>query len=74
VNIGTEAGSDDVAPTIGDNCYIAPGAKLFGAIVLGDNVVVGANAVVNRSYPEGNCTLGGVPARVISKKKLISDN
>ncbi|MNL68290.1 putative lipopolysaccharide biosynthesis O-acetyl transferase WbbJ [compost metagenome] len=55
-------------PVIGDNCYIGPGAKLFGAIRLGDNIAIGANAVVNRGFPDGNCTLGGIPAKVISDK------
>ena len=68
VNIGTQAGKGNQAPVIGDNCYIAPGAKLFGNIILGDNIVVGANAVVNKSFPEGNATIAGVPARVISEK------
>jgi serine O-acetyltransferase len=68
VNIGTLAGKSHDAPTIGDNCYIGPGAKLFGPIVLGDNVVVGANAVVNKSFPEGNVTIGGIPARMLSDK------
>ena len=64
VNIG-EGGPDALAPQIGDNCYLGPGAKLFGGIVLGDNVKVGANAVVNKSFPEGNCTLVGVPAHAV---------
>jgi len=68
VNIGTEAGKSNEAPNIGDNCYIAPGAKIFGKINLGHNMVIGANAVVNKSFPEGNVTIGGVPAKVISKK------
>lgn len=68
VNIGTEAGKSSAAPHIGDNCYIGPGAKLFGEILIGPNSVIGANAVVNKSFPEGNQTLGGVPAKVISKK------
>jgi serine O-acetyltransferase len=68
VNIGTEAGKDDAAPTIGDNCYIAPGAKIFGSIQIGPNTVIGANAVVNKSFPEGGQTIGGVPAKVISSK------
>lgn len=68
VNIGTEAGFNDVAPKIGSNCYIAPGAKLYGDIVLGDNTIVGANAVVNQSFPEGNCTIAGVPAKVVSNR------
>lgn len=66
VNIGTQAGSSSSAPTIGDNCYIGPGAKIFGEIVIGPSTVIGANAVVNKSFPEGNQTLGGVPANRIS--------
>jgi serine O-acetyltransferase len=68
VNIGTEAGQADSAPRIGDNCYIGPGAKIFGPISIGSNSVIGANAVVNKSFPEGSQTLGGVPASVISNK------
>ncbi|EJG1636725.1 serine acetyltransferase [Vibrio alginolyticus] len=68
VNIGTMAGKSGCAPKIGDNCYIGPGAKLFGDIELGNNIAIGANAVVNKSFPEGNVTIGGVPARVISQK------
>lgn len=68
VNIGTEAGKSDAAPIIGDNCYISPGAKIFGPIEIGPGTVIGANAVVNKSFPEGNQTLGGIPAKVISDK------
>lgn len=56
------------APTLGDNVYIGPGAKLYGAITIGNNTAIGANAVVNTSFPEGDCTIGGVPARKISDK------
>ena len=68
VNIGTEAGKSDSAPNIGDNCYIGPGAKIFGPIEIGSGSVIGANAVVNKSFPAGNQTLGGIPANVISTK------
>jgi serine O-acetyltransferase len=67
-NIGTTAGKSADAPRIGDNVYIGPGAKIFGDIDIGPNTVIGANAVVNKSFPEGNCTLGGIPAKVISRK------
>lgn len=67
-NIGTEAGKSNDAPTIGNNCYIGPGAKIFGNISLGDNVVVGANAVVNKSFEHNDITIGGVPAKVLSNK------
>jgi serine O-acetyltransferase len=68
VNIGTEAGKSDAAPQIGDNCYIGPGAKIFGPIEIGPSSVIGANAVVNKNFPEGNQTIAGVPASVISGK------
>lgn len=69
VNIGSAWAHDEAgAPKLGNRVYIGPGAKLFGPIVIGDGVVIGANAVVNRSFPEGNCTIGGIPATKISDK------
>lgn len=60
------------APMVGDNAYIGPGAKLYGAIVLGDFVRIGANAVVGRSFPEGHVTLVGAPARPTAKPDYAS--
>lgn len=39
-------------PTIGDDVYLAPGAKLIGKIRIGSNVKIGANAVVYRDIPD----------------------
>jgi serine O-acetyltransferase len=52
------------APTLGDNVYVGPGAKLYGGIRLGNRVSVGANAVVNRSFGDG-AIIAGVPAAVV---------
>lgn len=51
------------APVIGDNVYIAPGAKIFGAINIGNNVSIGANSVVTKDVPD-NVTVMGIPAKV----------
>lgn len=67
VNIGTQMGENGKAPTVGDNCFIVPGAKLFGNIKIGDNVAIGANAVVNKDFGD-NVTIAGVPAKVVSEK------
>lgn len=39
-------------PVIGDNVYIASGAKIFGKIKVGNNVKIGANAVVYKDIPD----------------------
>ncbi len=65
VNIGTAAGYSDEAPTIGNNCYIGPGVKIFGNIRIANNTAIGANAVVNKSFLQENTMIAGVPARVI---------
>ena len=67
VNIGTSGGSKQ-APVIGDNVYIGPGAKIFGPIRIEDGIVIGANAVVNKSFLEKNITIAGIPAKKISNK------
>lgn len=68
VNIGTAAGTQNAAPVLGDNCYIGPGAKLFGGIRVADGVAIAAQAVVNKSCEQPEVTLGGVPAKVIANR------
>ncbi|MGE5484475.1 MAG: serine O-acetyltransferase [Ignavibacteriales bacterium] len=53
-------------PTIGKNVVISAGAKVLGAITIGDNSRVGAGAVVVKPVPEG-CTVVGVPGRIVAK-------
>lgn len=55
---------DGKVPKIGRNCLIGANSVLVGSIVLGDNVKVGAGAVVVQNVPS-NCTVVGVPAKVI---------
>ena len=64
VNIGQNLNNGDV-PTIGNNMWIGPGAKIFGKIVLASNITIGANSVVNKSFLEENITIAGIPARKI---------
>lgn len=66
VNIGASGGASNV-PIIGDNVYIGPGAILFGAITISDNITIGANSTVNKSFLEPNCTIAGSPAKVINE-------
>jgi serine O-acetyltransferase len=72
VTIGANAGNAK-SPTIGMNCYIGPGAKIFGDITIADNVVIGANCVVNKSIKESNIAVAGVPARKVKDFFDIED-
>ena len=55
-------------PTIGNNVIIGCGAKLLGNINIGDNVRIGANAVVLIDVKD-NTTAVGIPAKIINKTK-----
>jgi serine O-acetyltransferase len=67
VNIGGGHDGTGKTPQIGNNCYIAPGAKIFGGIILGDRTQIGANAVVNKSFLDEGNVLVGIPAKSIKK-------
>lgn len=58
---------DEQAPVIGNDVYLGPGAKLYGAIRVGDGAAVGANAVVTTDVP-ADAVVAGIPARVISSR------
>lgn len=49
------------APVIGNNVTITCGAKVLGPITIGDNSIIGANAVVIKDVEPG-AVMGGVPA------------
>ena len=49
---------------VGRNVWLGEGCCILPGVVLGDNVIVGANAVVTHSFPD-NSVVAGVPARII---------
>lgn len=51
--------------TIGRSCWIGFGAVILPGVTLGDHTIVGANAVVNRSFPKGYVVIAGAPARQV---------
>jgi serine O-acetyltransferase len=60
-------------PSIGDNVTIGSGAKVLGGIVIGNNVSIGANAVVTKDLPD-NVIAVGVPAKIIGNVTLENRN
>ncbi len=53
-------------PTIGDRVVIGTGAKVLGAITIGDDSRIGANAVVVKSVP-ANSVVVGVPGQIVQR-------
>ena len=60
-NRGPKAG----VAIIGNEVYIGPGVKIVGAVYIGNNVAIGANAVVTRDVPD-NAVVAGIPAKILS--------
>ena len=58
------------APSIGDFVFIGPGAKLIGSHRIGNNAIIGANAVITTDIPD-NSVVVGIPGMVISRKGNI---
>lgn len=56
-------------PTIGNNVVIGSGAKVLGPFTVGDNSKIAANAVVLSEVPP-NCTVVGVPGRIVKRNNV----
>lgn len=58
-------------PTIGDNVFCGCGSCVLGPIKIGNNVTIGANAVVVKDIPD-NCVVVGNPAVVVKRNEEYS--
>jgi len=67
ITIGGKSGEKNV-PVIGDNVYIGAGSRVLGDVYIGNDVIIAPNAVVISNVEAGS-VVGGVPARVIKRKK-----
>ena len=66
---------------ISNDCWIGMNSVILPGVVLGPHTIVGAGAVVTKSFPKGFCVLAGVPAKIIknldkeiSNKKRDDEN
>jgi acetyltransferase-like isoleucine patch superfamily enzyme len=57
---------------IGRNCFIAVGAIILPGITIGDQVIVGAGAVVSKNVPS-NVIVAGNPAKIIRKQIQMNE-
>ena len=68
VTLGLKRTNERGAPRIGNRVDIGAGAKLLGPVTIGDDAVIGANAVVLRDVPPGALAVG-IPARIVTREK-----
>src|ERR1700735_5530600 len=68
VTVGLRHRNRRGSPVVGNRVDIGAGAKLLGPIRIGDDVAIGANAVVLTDVPSNSIAVG-VPARIIPRKK-----
>lgn len=66
VTIGqTNRGARQGVPTVGDNVFVGPGAKIIGGVRVGDNAAVGVNCVVVKDVP-ADAVIAAGPGQVVS--------
>jgi serine O-acetyltransferase len=62
---GKDVGESGGFPVVGDNVYVGAGAKIIGNVKIGNDVMIGCNAVVVKDIPD-HATAVGMPARVVN--------
>jgi serine O-acetyltransferase len=72
VTIGLKRRDDPGSPVIGNRVDIGAGAKILGKIRIGDDVLIGANAVVISDVPANSIAVG-IPARIVPRKRSVSN-
>ena len=72
VTVGLRHTGKSGSPVIGSRVDIGAGAKILGAIRIGDDVAIGANAVVLIDVPPNSIAVG-VPARVLPRKSKTDE-
>jgi len=69
---GTSTKKEKRHPTLMDNVQVGAGAKLIGAITVGENASIGAGSVVVTNVPP-NATVVGVPGHIVAYRDPGSD-
>lgn len=66
VTVGVNGIRGKGAPCIGNHVFIGAGAKIIGNIKIGENCVIGANAVVTKDIPDNSI--------VVESNKIVRSN
>jgi serine O-acetyltransferase len=72
VTVGLKHTGHRGAPTLGNRVDVGAGAKILGPIRVGDDVLIGANAVVLINVPSNSIAVG-VPAKVLPRNRTVPE-
>lgn len=61
-----KTGEKNLVPTLGSNVDVGTGATIIGDVTIADNCIIGAGAVVTRSFLTPGTIIVGVPAKSIN--------
>ena len=65
--LGSKDGGN--GPTIGNHCELGMNSVVIGNVKIGNNVYIGAGAVVTKSFEQNGVSLAGVPAKIVVSRK-----
>lgn len=57
----------EIPISIGKDCWLGANSVILPSVCLGPRTIVGAGAVVTKSYIDGNVVIAGVPAKIIRR-------
>lgn len=72
VTVGLRHTGKRGSPVIGNRVDIGAGAKVLGPVHIGDDVAIGANAVVISDVPPNSIAVG-IPARILPRKSQLTE-
>lgn len=67
---GNKSDDNNLRPMIGNNVNVGVNVTIIGDIKIGDNAIIGAGAIVTKSFP-GDSIIAGNPAKIIKLKKSM---
>ena len=64
-NLDTHTPGKDIV--LGKHCWIGMNSIIMPGVIIGDRTIIGAGSIVTRSFPDGDVTVAGNPAKIIKK-------
>lgn len=71
--IGNRNNGTKDCPKIGNNVDIGYGASIIGGVTIADDIIIGANSLVNKNFLEKGIIIAGIPAKKIGEREKLNE-